>query len=279
MKKQKDHYVPEFYLKRWSQNNPNQKLFSARYFPDTKKIQWTPHAPSGTGYERDLYGEIEELFFKPLDNDACNVLSKLESGHPITPIKLDLGEKDHNRWAVFIIGFMVRIPGKIEFIREVFKSEGLPDSVATNQIPKIVQNERAIKDLRSLTWIFARVNTNLELITCDNPLIFKPNNLSHPDCMIVLPMSPKHFFLATNKENISRLEKDPRKMVMNINTEIIRNADKRIYAKSRHSIEDAFIVKHWLTKKNLTTPYTGSPINPAPGEPPPLAQRKVCFLT
>jgi hypothetical protein len=250
MKQPKDHYVPEFYLKRWSQSNPDQKLFSARYFPDTKKIQWTPRAPSGTGYERDLYGEIEELFFKPLDNDACNILSRLESQNAVTPIKLDLGEKDHDRWAVFISGFMVRMPGKIEFIREGFKSVGLDKSVAMNEIPKIIKDERAIKDLRSLTWIFARVNSNIELITCDNPLIFKPNNLSHPDCVIVLPMSPMHFFLATSKENIVRLEKDPRKMIVNINTEIIKNADRRIYTKSRHSIEDAFVVKHWRTKKS-----------------------------
>jgi hypothetical protein len=65
----------------------------------------------------------------------------------------------------------------------------------------------------------------------------------------MLPMSPKHFFLATNKENIARLEQDPRKMVMKINSEIIRNADERIYARSRHSVEDAFVVKHLLAKK------------------------------
>lgn len=250
MKKPKDHYVPEFYLKRWSQNNPDQKLFSARYFPGTKKIKWTRHAPSGTAYERDLYGEIEELFFKPLDNDACNILSRLESEHTVTPVKLDLGERDHIRWAVFIIGFMVRTPGKVGLIRESFKGAGLPESVATHQIPKIAQSERAIKDLRSLTWVFARVNANLELITCDNPLIFIPNNLNHPDCVIILPMSPKHFFLATRKENIPSLEKDPRKTVMNINTEIIRNTDQRIYARSRHSIEDTFVVEYWLDKKS-----------------------------
>lgn len=250
MKKPKDHYVPEFYLRRWSQNNPDQRLVSAMYFPKTRKLKWTPHAPSGTGYERDLYGEIEELFFKPLDNDASNILDRLESESKFTFVKMDLGEKDHDRWAVFIIGFMVRMPDKIKFIRERFKNAGLTGSVAINQVPKIAQSERAIKDLRSLTWVFARVNANLELITCDNPVIFEPNNLSNPKCVIILPMSPKHFFLATSKENILRLEKDPRKMVMNINTEIIRNADKRIYARSMHSIENTFVLKHWLAEKS-----------------------------
>ena len=91
----KDHYVPEFYLKRWSQNNPDKKLFSCRYIQATRKIQWTSHAPSGTGYERNLYGKIEDIFFKPLDNEASNVLNKLEEKDIVSPIKFYLGEKDH----------------------------------------------------------------------------------------------------------------------------------------------------------------------------------------
>ncbi len=249
MKQPKDHYVPEFYLKRWSQNNHDQKLFSGRYFPDMGAIRWTPHAPSGTGYERDLYGEIEESFFKPLDNDACNILNKFESQSAATPIKLNLGEKDHQRWVVFILGLMVRMPNNIALIQEGFEGSSLNKVIARNEIPNIIKNERAIKDLRSLTWVFARVNTNLELITCDNPLIFKPNNLSHPDCVIILPMSPMHFFLATNKENILRLESHPRQMVIHINTEIIKNATERIYAKSKTSIEDLFVIKHWRINK------------------------------
>lgn len=249
MKHPKDHYVPVFYLKRWSQNNSDKKLFSGRYFQDTKKIQWTSRTPSGTGYERNLYGEIEDIFFKPLDNDACNVLKKLEADDIVSPIKLDLGEKDHNSWAKFILGLIVRMPDKVKNIQDGFKSVALDIDIARNEIPNIIKNERSVKDLRSLTWVFARVNTNLELITCDNPLIFKPNNLSHPDRVILLPMSPKHFFLATSKENIARLEKDPRKMVANINIEIIKNANKRIYARNKYSIKDNFIIKHWCTKK------------------------------
>lgn len=248
MKKPKDHFVPQFYLKRWSMNNSDKRLFSARYFPGTKKLEWTPHAPSGTGYERGLYGEIEERFFKPLDNDASSILDRYESESVVTPIKLDLGEKDHDRWTVFVIGFMIRTPDKIEFVKKSYKSAGLSESVAMDQIPIISQSEGAKKDLRSLTWVFARINANLELLTCDNPLIFKPNNLSHPDCVILLPMSPKHFFIATKKENLARLEQNPRKMIKSINIEIIRNANEGIYARSRHSVEDAFVIKHWRVK-------------------------------
>lgn len=248
MKYPKDHFVPEFYLKRWSQNNPDNKLFSGRYFQDTKKIHWTSRAPSGTGYERNLYGEIEEIFFKPLDNEASSILNKLETQDIVTPAKIDLGEKDHDRWAIFILGFIIRMPDKIKYIHDGFKNIGFDINIARNEIPSIIENERAVKDLRSLRWLFAGIETNLDLITCDNPLIFKPNNLSHPDCVIILPMSPKHFFLATKKENIGRFEKHPRKMVANINIEIIKNANERIYARKKHSVKDNFIIKHWADK-------------------------------
>ena len=244
MKQPKDHYVPEFYLKRWSESNPDKKLFSGRYFREKNSIQWTPRSPSGTCYERDLYGEIEERFFKPLDNDASNILSKLES-EIIRHIELNLGEKDHYNWATFIIGLIIRVPTKIESIENKFLNAGLDRSIARNQIPDIIKSERAVKDLRALYWVFARAETNLELITCDNPLIFKPLNLSDPDCVIVLPLSPKHFFLATRKQNLSRFPSEARKMVRNINVEIIKNAKLRIFARTRDSVKENFIIKHW----------------------------------
>lgn len=244
----KDHYVPKFYLKRWSQNNPNQKLYSVRYFQDKDEIKWTLRSPSGTGYERDLYGDIEQKFFKPLDDKASKVVNRLESQSIYSPVKIDLGEKDHENWAIFILGFIIRMPDKVQFIQNSFAKAGVDIETTRKQIPEIIKNNRAVKDIRSLTWLFARIESNLELITCDNPLIFKPSNLSHPDCVLILPMGPKHFFLAASKETIGRLEQNPRKMVSNINNEIIMNAIKRIYARTKHSIKDNFIIKNWKHK-------------------------------
>jgi len=45
------------------------------------------------------------------------------------------------------------------------------------------------------------------------------------------------------------LVKNPRKIVASINTEIIKNANIRIFAKIKHSIRDSFIIKHWGKKK------------------------------
>lgn len=91
MKKSKDHYVPEFYLKRRLQNNPDRKLFSVRYFPMANKLQRTGHARSGTGFERGLYEKIETTFFQLLDSDASNILNRLESKNAVSPVKLAIG--------------------------------------------------------------------------------------------------------------------------------------------------------------------------------------------
>lgn len=244
------HFIPRFYLKRWSRDNTDRKLASGKYCKITNSVKWSSCAPRGTSYELGLYGDIEEKFFSPLDNDACNVLNSFESGHSekIVPVKLDLREKDRERWAEFILGFIIRRPDKVKFLQAAFQNRGLDADTAINNLPNIIRNKNAIRDLRSLKWIFAKVNTNLEIITSDNPLIFKPDNLEHPNCVIILPTSPKLFFLATKQENIERLEKDPRKMVKYINAEVIKNAKERIYAKSSNSIEDNFIMKNWLKK-------------------------------
>ena len=74
----KDHYNPEFYLRRWGRDNADGKLYSGKYIQQENRIVWTPRAPKGTGFERGLYGEIEESFFKPLDDKASKILNTLE---------------------------------------------------------------------------------------------------------------------------------------------------------------------------------------------------------
>ena len=238
----KDHYVPQFYLNRWSTNG---SLFASKVISHTGLLHWSPHSPKETGYERGLYGEVEETFFKPLDNDASKLVVKLYGQRISTSEKLDLSVEQHNIWAKYLLAQIVRVPKYINEICDNYIEAGLTVDQAKKQIPKIIENEKAIKDIRALKWIFARVDSNLELITSDNPIIFKPRNLRNSGCILALPMGPSHFFLATHEQNINRLESNPRKMVAYINQEIINNSIERIYARSKHSINNAFVLKHW----------------------------------
>lgn len=238
----KDHYVPEFYLKRWARGG---NLYSAKIISHTGELHWTSHAPKGTGYERGLYGEVEEKFFKPLDYDASKLLVSLHEYDCARNRKLEIGKNDHEIWARFLLAQIIRIPMYVHEVCKKCCDAGLDPDQAREQIPEIIGNERALKDIRSMEWVFAKVDTNLELITCDNPIIFKPRNLQSEDCVLIFPLGPKHFFLATHNQNIARLEKSPRKMVSYINQEIIKNANERIYARSKESISNDFVQKHW----------------------------------
>jgi hypothetical protein len=241
----KDHFVPEFYLKRWSSCNKDGRLHSCRFIKHTGKLSWDSHAPAGTAYELDLYQEIEEKFFKPLDNDSCKLLTSFEELGKANPGKHDLGEEGHNIWAKFLLAQIIRVPHNVNHIMTEYIKNNINAELARKQIPKIIGSETAIRDLRSMQWVFATVNVNLEIITCDNPVIFKPKNLAHENCVVILPMSPRHFFLASNERNFARLEINQRKMVTSINLEIIKNAKDRIYARSCDSIKESFILKHW----------------------------------
>lgn len=241
----KDHFVPEFYLKRWSSCNNDGRLYSCRLIKHTGMLSWDPHAPAGTAYEPDLYQEIEEKFFKPLDNDSCKLLTSFEELGKTNIGKYDLGEEAHKIWAKFLLAQIIRIPHNVNHIMKEYDRHNIDAEMAREQIPKIISNEAAIKDLRSMKWVFAAVDVNLELITCDNPVIFKPSNLAHENCVVILPMGPRHFFIASKENNFARLEINQRKLVTFINAEIIKNAKDRIYARSTDSIKESLIRKHW----------------------------------
>lgn len=172
-------------------------------------------------------------------------MTRFEDVGKANPGKHDLGEEDHKLWAKFLLAQIIRVPHNVNHITGEYGKHNFDPKIAREQIPKIISNETAIQDLRSMKWVFATVDSNIELITCDNPVVFKPNNLSHVDCVVILPMSPRHFFIASNQCNFARLEANHRRMVTSINTEIIKNAKDRIYARSPDSIKENFIQKHW----------------------------------
>ena len=239
-----DHFVPEFYLKRWVGHDKRIVAFQNN---SIKGIICDRHTPKHTGYEEELYQDVEEGFFKPLDDSSSKILSELEREHEKTinlhPKEYKLNEK-HITWAKFILGFIVRIPKQINFIKEYCGNAGISEGEALKQIPRIISSPNAIKDLRQLTWVFSDVKSNVPLLTSDNPLIFEPNSLKSPSCVIILPLSPRHFFLATSKDNLSRLEANSTKMVKHINREIVGQASRYVYASAEHDVEKRFLEKH-----------------------------------
>lgn len=79
------HYIPEFYLKRWTDTDGKLTVFTKkpRIGPSSRRT-----APAGTGYQRHLYAvqgfppelasSVEERFFNPVDSLAADKLHLME---------------------------------------------------------------------------------------------------------------------------------------------------------------------------------------------------------
>lgn len=116
----KHHYIPAFYLKRWTSLNRKLVEYSR---PEYKLIsKYT--TPENTGFERRLYEmrgfsselaqQVEEKFFKPVDTKASEALALLEQlGHTA-----EWTDETRSAWSRFIVSLLLRCPEDIETFRE-----------------------------------------------------------------------------------------------------------------------------------------------------------------
>jgi Protein of unknown function (DUF4238) len=225
-------------------------LWTANWVDYKKELFWKSRPTKSIGCKPGLYKEVEKRFFEPLDTKTDHFSKLFKEYGGGTPKKQDLSEEDTNLWAKYILAQYIRIPGNVKFICDSYLEKGISEETAKDQLPNIISNSKAIQDLRNMLWIFAFVSTENELITSDNPLIFKPNNLSDENCVIILPMGPQSFFIATHLSNYVRLEKNQRKMVSYINQEILRGARDWLFMRSKHSISHEFIKQYWKNEPN-----------------------------
>jgi Protein of unknown function (DUF4238) len=122
-KRQKHHYIPEFYLKQWTKPNHKGEMklfeFRRRY---RGKVTARPTSPGGTGYEENLYTlsgfppetaqQLEDGFFKEADQRANDALLSLLSYD--TNMSMDM----RSGWSRFILSLLHRNPEKIEWAKD-----------------------------------------------------------------------------------------------------------------------------------------------------------------
>lgn len=238
----RDHFVSRFYLRRWAKVERD-SICVTTWIEHRKELFWKYKSTKSVAFETGLYGDVEKRFFMPLDSNTADFINLFDKYDGKKTKKQKLSEEDSNLWAKYLLAQHIRTPEKISIIEKKYADRGIDDAI--EQLPEIINNSRAISDLRNMLWIFATVSTRNKLITSDNPLIFKPNDLSHKSCVIILPMGPQSYFLATHPDNLARLEKNPQKMVSHINQEILMSAKERLFMRSKDSISESFIKKHW----------------------------------
>lgn len=96
----KNHYVPEFYLKRWA--NENQEVNVYRVVVSNSNVPiWRPYSTAAIGYHKHLYtqiingkesDELENWFNKEYENPASTVLNRATNDQRLT----------RNDWSVLI---------------------------------------------------------------------------------------------------------------------------------------------------------------------------------
>jgi hypothetical protein len=272
MEPKKHHYIPTFYLKRWSSVNSDRKLVQFSR-PNGNEVKPLRVAPGGTGYVERLYEmngypphlaqQIEKNFFQPVDSVAAEALGFLELGKP----KREWSDDHVSGWIRFIMSLLMRCPEDIEIHRETWArdfsvpQEHLQSSYDTSRNehdPKSyieavhnlsdeeleryffeslidIHNNKAMGHrLINMQWtVLDFSGCNREFLTSDRPVIMT-DGLDGELAHLALPISPNSLFLASNTNTPVELtlKKSPRAVIADCNATTVTHAKKYCYATS-----------------------------------------------
>jgi hypothetical protein len=265
----KHHYLPEFYLKNWANQNGRVWEFSRPH----KSVVARERYPSETGFERHLYSvssrsdstskqHLESDVFSPLDNDAAVALAHLG----------ELGTKpsDENltkAWCRFLVSQLYRNPSAIRFLRQKVRSldtERLEEEYQRRRsandpstvreymatlddefheesfaklLPKLLISANMIGLLSRMQWRVIRLKRSIHgLLTSDRPLVLS-NGLLQPQGFMTLPIGVNAFFLATQDTVIAdafQHQCDQGRFDHSLNDAVVRQSATLVVAASEH---------------------------------------------
>ncbi|OHC64429.1 MAG: hypothetical protein A2040_02005 [Rhodocyclales bacterium GWA2_65_19] len=268
----KHHYLPVFYLSRWSRLDGR----VIRYYRPYRAVVASPIAPKETGYERGLYrlegyapdvqNTIEKKFMaRVVDDPAAHALDTLIKGDnsKLTP-------EHRQAWTRFVVSLHARNPGKVEHITSQADHElrqslltdpgeyeairGVDDPPTLVQwveqnAPKILNNfgkqllpgiitHPPIVDaiIRMHWWTIDIADSFPDLLTCDRP-VYMSHGVMDDRCLIALPLSPRFVFIATRSQSTFErvMARGIKSIAELINESMVMQAEKYVYgAHDRH---------------------------------------------
>ncbi len=287
----KHHYIPEFYLRRWT-DHASRKL--TEYCRRHTGVVARPTSPGGTGYVPGLYklpdaepGEeyvIETKLMKSIDNWASKAIQSMMVDGPF-PGKLE--PRQALGWCQFLYSLIVRNPEHLERMKEKmtildpaeiiehirddyprirgagdpptfdeYKANFLKRPVqvpAIRVLPELVRSKRVVGVLASFKWQTATVNTaKYPLLTSDRPIVMS-NGLLQQDAHIVLPISPRKLFIATKTEETFEFfrEMDINQLVEAMNNQVCQQAHRFVFGSDDRALR--FVEKR-LGKRVWSSP-------------------------
>jgi hypothetical protein len=239
------HYIPEFLLKRWADENGQVMGFTA---PVPGKIHRKRVFPSQIGFARDLYRSprtdpvaaqaLETGFFSALDNLAAKALDTL-----LIAERRTLHRESLEIWCVFIFALLHRNPAYFEALIEGGKRQfgvvltdlaqryeavrnsndptcfegfvsGLGEDYAKTRtfdiIPSLILNSNIIAFLHQMHWaVLCTGGMRPNLLLSDDPLV-RTNGLRIDGGHVALPISPDHLMIgAWQREKLLELQRMP----------------------------------------------------------------------
>jgi hypothetical protein len=275
----KHHYLPVFYLKRWS-GLPDGKLVEFRR-PFGQLVKPRRVHPAGTGWASSLYSfdglppelsqAIETDFMQPKDSMASDALSLLEtrSGGGAWSSRL------RQAWVAFMKSLLIRMPPDIIALKDNFINDwlnvgpGQEEAYQAARSPtdpltaaeyfattdKTFLANHALRNLPGLTdskfiseiimnmhWFVVDAPVGYELLTSDRPLRMSPLKLD--DAWAALPIGPTRVFWAVKhprwEDHIRRNQRSD--WVRAQNESVLRQASALAVGKTDVSLR--FVQKH-----------------------------------
>jgi hypothetical protein len=281
----KHHYIPEFYLKRWATGPQRQLCEFSRPFSQVKPRRTSP---GGTGYVERLYAlsgfpadlehQVEERFFKSVDQLASDAMDALE--HDGSNAQLDVDHR--SAWSRFMVSLLTRCPEDLADFRFVWtstmrnfspeaeeeyrKTRGPGDPRTFDEyyrtrraLPErerdmftaligLIDNPSLGQRLNSYQFEVINFPDDVpELLTSDRPIIRNHSGLAAPGGHIALPIGPRALFVTAPRTDVlvNLKNADRGELAEASNLEVVRHAARFAYASSDRVLE--FVKAHFGT--------------------------------
>jgi hypothetical protein len=262
--REKHHYIPVFYLKRWAGNDgrlcvycrPHDRVKANRKHPDATGYEYDLYAIRGAGAE--IAGHLEGRFLYSADNNAARALVYLETGRAA---QLDV--RLRSAWSRFVMTLLHRNPEAVakwigkaaqasaqagEDFRANYATRRLPTDPETYEeyqlrapeyyaarsavtlLQKLMDHPDVGNDLNRMAWAVVRLRSSYSLLTSDRPLVMT-NGISNPDSHLALPIGPRLLFIATKEPAMAHqlAQRDPNELATAVNDQVAAQARKFVW--------------------------------------------------
>lgn len=267
------HFVPQFLLREWSNQNRRQSVVEFRL--DLPGVPAFERSTKSVAFQDDLYAltreqvagmsrqSIEETFLRVVDSEAAVAMQTLR----------DSGLREMTReqricWVRFLMSLRVRQPNlvtqlKLDSSKELGRSlDAKPeeycvlaketDSRSLSEwveyhFPGFIENFglsifSALVDRKDVGdkllgmrwWLWDFSGLRHQLVLSDHPCIFTAG-IDAPDLIVVLPIGPTKAFLATGSQRASDglRRQDRRHLLARINERSVSQAVARVFAMNK----------------------------------------------